>query len=169
MQVTVGAGSRAVIQNYLELGRFIVRFRNAAEKRATELRLLTATVYFKALNQKSIREDLITSDTLGPQTPMVPSTSATSLADVYEDAREHFENGASTVMVPFINASPFTLSVLTLNGDDIRNLDESQSVSSLFELLSPKKSWSLADLYSGDQESVDRLTRCVNRLTTTMV
>lgn len=147
------------------LGRFIVRFRNAAEKRATELRLLTATVYFQALNQKSIREDLITADTLGPQTPMVPTTSTTRLAEIYADAREHFDNGATTVMIPFINASPFTLSVLTLSGEDVKNLDESQTISSLFEMLSPKKSWSLEDLYSHDQESVARLTRSVHRLT----
>lgn len=151
------------------LGRFIVRFRNAAEKRATELRLLTATVYFKALNQKAIREDLITADTLGPQTPMIPTTSTTCLSDVYEDAREHFKNGATTVMIPFINASPFTLSVLTLSGDDAKGLDGSQTISSLFEMLSPKKTWSLMDLYSDDQESVERLTRSVNRLTTAVV
>ena len=98
---------------------------------------------------------------------MVPTTSATLLAEIYADAREHFDNGATTVMIPFINASPFTLSVLTLSGEDVKNLDESQTVSSLFEMLSPKKSWSLEDLYSDDQESVARLTRSVDRLTTT--
>lgn len=148
------------------LGRFIVRFRNVAEKRATELRLLTATVYFQALNQKDVREDLITADSLGPQTPMIPTTSATRLAEVYADACEHFDNGASTVMVPFINASPFTLSVLALTGEDVKNLDESQTISSLFEMLSPKKSWSLEDLYSDDLESVARLNRSVHRLIT---
>lgn len=143
-----------------------MRFRNAAEKRATELRLLTATVYLKALNQQAFRDDLVAADTLGPQTPMVPTTSASLLADVYEDAREHFDNGASLVMVPFLNTSPFTLSVLALNGENVKNLDESQTISSLFETLSPKKSWALQDLYSDDRESVERLTRCVNRLTT---
>ncbi|GAB3595592.1 hypothetical protein CFAEC_05620 [Corynebacterium faecale] len=143
-----------------------MRFRNNAEKRATELRLLTATVYLKALNQQWIREDLVSTDILGSQTPMIPTTSAALLSDVYIDACEHFENGATTVMVPFINASPFTLSVLTLSDTDVDELDGSQTVSSLFEMLSPKKSWSLTDLYSDDQESVERLTRSVTRLTT---
>lgn len=141
-----------------------MRFRSTAEKRTTELRLLTATVYLRALNQQWIREDLISEDCLGPQTPMVPATSAALLADVRTDALEHFENGASTVMVPFINPSPFTLSVLTLNGNDLNELDGSQTISSLFEMLSPKKTWALQDLYSGDQESVERLSRSVSRL-----
>lgn len=143
-----------------------MRFRNAAEKRATELRLLTATVYFKALNQTSIREDLISTSTLGPQTPVVPTTHAALLSDVYKDAREHFKNGVTTVMIPFLSSSPFTLSVLTLNGDDVEDLDDSQTVSSLFDMLSPKRSWSLSDLYSGDQEFFNQLSRSVSRLTT---
>ena len=142
------------------LGKETVKLREVSTKRSTELRLLTAIVYFKALNGDlgSIRD-------FDPQTPVIPATAHTPLAELCADARIHFNNGASQVMIPFISPGSFTLSVVTLNHQDVNALDRTtfQSSAALLEIHTPKRSWSLKELYGDDNEGLERLSRSFSK------
>lgn len=138
-----------------------MKTRKVSIKQATELRLLTATVYFKAVND--VHDATLKID---PLTPVVPITSDTSVAELYTDAHEHINNGATHVMVPVISPSNLTLSVVTLDNEEINALDQtsSQAVLSLLEIHTPKRSWPLSELYSDDNEGLAQVSRCFARL-----
>lgn len=93
----------------------------ASAKQTTELRLLTATVYFKALNEVHNVMQMI-----DPLTPVVPITTGTSVAELYADAREHLDNGATQVMIPVISPSNLTLSVVALGNEEVDALGHSE-------------------------------------------
>lgn len=138
-----------------------MKTRKVSIKQATELRLLTATVYFKAVND--VHDATLKID---PLTPVVPITSGTSVAELYADAREHINNGATHVTIPVISPSNLTLSVVTLDDEEINALDQTsgQAVLSLLEIHTPKRSWPLSELYSDDNEGLAQVSRCFARL-----
>lgn len=138
-----------------------MKTRKVSIKKNTELRLLTATVYFKAVNE--IHDATLKID---PMTPVVPITTGTSVAELYADAREHINNGATQVMIPVISPSNLTLSVVTLGDKEINALDQTsgQTVLSLLEIHTPKRSWPLSELYSDDNEGLAQVSRCFARL-----
>ncbi|WP_080795466.1 hypothetical protein [Corynebacterium pacaense] len=142
----------------------IVRSCDIEEKQATELRLLTASVFFTAVRDATVRSVLLDGE-FTQHTPVLPASPTALLADVREDLRSHIDNGSTRVVVPFLSGSPFALSVLTLDGGDIDRLDSSDTVCGLFEVRSPKKHWSLESLYRGNTEGLRRITRTVDRLT----
>lgn len=134
---------------------------SVSTKQTIELRLLTATVYFKAVNE--VQDALLQID---PLTPVIPITTGTSSAELYADAREHLNNGASQVMIPIISPTNLTLSVVTLGNEEVTELghSEGQAVHSLLEIRTPKRSWPLSDLYIDDNEGLAQVSRCFARL-----
>ncbi|ANE03746.1 hypothetical protein [Corynebacterium crudilactis] len=130
-------------------------------KKANELRLLTATVYFKALRTAS---DV--SLKIDPLAPVIPITTRTSVAELRADAQEHINNGATRVMIPVISPSNFTLSVVTLDNIGINALDHTsgEAAHSLLEIHTPKRSWPLSELYSNDNDGLAQVSRCFARL-----
>ncbi len=133
----------------------------ASAKQTTELRLLTATVYFKALNEVHDVMQMI-----DPLTPVIPITTGTSVAELYADAREHLNNGATQVMIPVISPFNLTLSVVALGNEEVDALghSEGQAVHSLLEIHTPKRSWPLSELYIDDNEGLAQVSRCFARL-----
>ncbi|BAU95560.1 hypothetical protein N24_1298 [Corynebacterium suranareeae] len=138
-----------------------MKTQQASTKKITELRLLTATVYFKAVNE--VHDAILQFD---PLTPVIPITTGTSVAELYADASEHINNGATRVMIPVLSPSNLTLSVVTLDQEEINALDHTsgQAVHSLLEIHTPKRSWPLSELYSDDNEGLAQVSRCFARL-----
>lgn len=136
-----------------------------SEKRSTELRLLTATLFFRALNGGPLRWNSDVTD-LDPQAPVIPITATTPFGTLHEAATEHFRNGATHVYVPVITPDNLTLSVITLDREDVDSLSASapHTAHSLFELITPKRSFALQDLYPDRPEEIELLSRNLSRL-----
>lgn len=139
--------------------------RTISEKRSIELRLLTATLYFRALNEGPLQQGGET-DALDPQAPVIPITATTSFAELLEAASEHFRNGATHVSVPVITPGNLTLSIITLQSEDVATFSETAppTAHSLFETVTPKRSFPLRELYIDRPEEIEHLSRNLLRL-----